>query len=222
MDANAPNTFSVFRVIGSVGAIGLIVATIFLGGAPGIFFDVPSALLVGGLTCAMLIGLYGLEVSHFASDAFRAFFLQKVPPNPRYAAIARSGSRFALSAGAIGSLIGMIQMLTTLDDPSKIGGGMAIALLTALYGILLSEIVFGFLENAYTGPSGEGNHVTSHSPHRLGIPVAVIGLILTMFLVLLIAFSVIDAEKLRQGRESGVAQAMQSNPPTAPATPELP
>ena len=35
--------------------------------------------------------------------------------------------------GMIGTLIGLVQMLGTLDDPSKIGGGMATALLTTLY-----------------------------------------------------------------------------------------
>ncbi len=33
-------------------------------------------------------------------------------------------------------------MLATLDDPSMIGAGMAVALLTTLYGALLSNLVF--------------------------------------------------------------------------------
>jgi chemotaxis protein MotA len=43
--------------------------------------------------------------------------------------------------GMIGTLIGLVQMLRTLDDPSKIGGGMAIALLTTLYGALAANLV---------------------------------------------------------------------------------
>lgn len=42
--------------------------------------------------------------------------------------------------GMIGTLIGLVQMLRTLDDPSKIGGGMATALLTTLYGALMSNL----------------------------------------------------------------------------------
>ncbi|MEZ6064740.1 MAG: MotA/TolQ/ExbB proton channel family protein [Planctomycetaceae bacterium] len=42
--------------------------------------------------------------------------------------------------GMIGTLIGLIQMLRTLDDPSKIGGGMAVALLTTLYGALIANL----------------------------------------------------------------------------------
>ncbi len=42
--------------------------------------------------------------------------------------------------GMIGTLIGLVQMLRTLDDPSKIGGGMATALLTTLYGAVLANL----------------------------------------------------------------------------------
>jgi len=44
--------------------------------------------------------------------------------------------------GMIGTLIGLIQMLKNLDDPSKIGPGMAVALLTTFYGALLANLVF--------------------------------------------------------------------------------
>ncbi|MEM6469467.1 MAG: motility protein A [Planctomycetota bacterium] len=43
--------------------------------------------------------------------------------------------------GMIGTLIGLVQMLRSLDDPSKIGGGMATALLTTLYGALVANVV---------------------------------------------------------------------------------
>jgi chemotaxis protein MotA len=44
--------------------------------------------------------------------------------------------------GMIGTLIGLVQMLRTLDDPSKIGAGMATALITTFYGALLANLVF--------------------------------------------------------------------------------
>jgi len=43
--------------------------------------------------------------------------------------------------GMIGTLIGLVQMLRTLDDPSSIGPSMAVALLTTLYGSLIANIV---------------------------------------------------------------------------------
>ena len=42
--------------------------------------------------------------------------------------------------GMVGTLIGLVQMLRTLDDPSQIGGGMATALLTTLYGALVANL----------------------------------------------------------------------------------
>ncbi len=50
--------------------------------------------------------------------------------------------KFAPAFGMIGTLIGLVQMLATLDDPSTIGPKMAVALLTTLYGALLSNLVF--------------------------------------------------------------------------------
>ena len=41
----------------------------------------------------------------------------------------------------IGTLIGLVQMLATLDDPSSIGAGMAVALLTTLYGALIANLI---------------------------------------------------------------------------------
>ncbi len=49
---------------------------------------------------------------------------------------------FAPAFGMIGTLIGLIQMLAALDDPSKIGAGMATALVTTLYGSVAANIVF--------------------------------------------------------------------------------
>lgn len=43
--------------------------------------------------------------------------------------------------GMIGTLIGLIQMLTTLDDPSTIASAMGVALITSLYGSLLANVV---------------------------------------------------------------------------------
>ncbi len=43
--------------------------------------------------------------------------------------------------GMIGTLIGLVQMLRNLDDPSSIGPAMAVALLTTLYGALIANLV---------------------------------------------------------------------------------
>ena len=42
--------------------------------------------------------------------------------------------------GMFGTLVGLIQMLSSLDDPTKVGAGLAVALLTTLYGVLISYL----------------------------------------------------------------------------------
>ena len=49
--------------------------------------------------------------------------------------------KYAPAFGMIGTLIGLVVMLKNMDDPSAIGPGMAIALLTTLYGSLLANLV---------------------------------------------------------------------------------
>jgi len=44
--------------------------------------------------------------------------------------------------GMIGTLVGLVQMLQNMSDPSSIGPAMAVALLTTFYGAVLANIVF--------------------------------------------------------------------------------
>jgi len=44
--------------------------------------------------------------------------------------------------GMIGTLVGLVQMLGNMSDPSSIGPSMAIALLTTLYGAIVANLVF--------------------------------------------------------------------------------
>lgn len=48
---------------------------------------------------------------------------------------------FAPALGMIGTLIGLVQMLQNMDDPSSIGPAMAIALLTTFYGSVIANII---------------------------------------------------------------------------------
>jgi len=45
--------------------------------------------------------------------------------------------------GMIGTLVGLIIMLNNMEgDPSQIGGGLAVALMTTLYGVLMAQLFF--------------------------------------------------------------------------------
>ncbi len=49
--------------------------------------------------------------------------------------------KYAPAFGMIGTLVGLVIMLQNMDDPAKIGPGMAVALLTTLYGALTANLV---------------------------------------------------------------------------------
>jgi len=44
--------------------------------------------------------------------------------------------------GMVGTLIGLVQMLQNMSDPSSIGPAMAVALLTTFYGAVLANVIF--------------------------------------------------------------------------------
>ncbi len=49
---------------------------------------------------------------------------------------------FAPAVGMLGTIIGLVQMLMQMSDPSSIGAPMAVALLTTFYGTLLANLLF--------------------------------------------------------------------------------
>jgi chemotaxis protein MotA len=49
--------------------------------------------------------------------------------------------KFAPAFGMIGTLAGLIAMLANLDDPDAIGSGMALALITTMYGSIFANAV---------------------------------------------------------------------------------
>ncbi|MCG8358019.1 MAG: MotA/TolQ/ExbB proton channel family protein [Kiloniellales bacterium] len=65
----------------------------------------------------------------------------------RSAGILRRAGEVAPAMGLIGTLVGLVQMLGSLDDPSSIGPAMAVALLTTFYGAVLANMVFLPLAN---------------------------------------------------------------------------
>ena len=54
---------------------------------------------------------------------------------------------FAPAFGMIGTLIGLVQMLSDLSDPSSLGPSMATAILTTFYGALMANLIFLPLSN---------------------------------------------------------------------------
>lgn len=49
---------------------------------------------------------------------------------------------FSPAMGMLGTIIGLVQMLMQMKDPSSIGAPMAVALLTTFYGTLMANLIF--------------------------------------------------------------------------------
>ena len=48
---------------------------------------------------------------------------------------------YAPAMGMVGTLIGLVQMLQSMDDPASIGPAMAVALLTTFYGAVIANVI---------------------------------------------------------------------------------
>ena len=87
-----------------------------------------------------------LILNDFTSDEIRHNLQAKI--NTKQARMGTAShlfenmSKVCPAVGMIGTLIGLITMLSNLKDPSTIGGGMAIAMVTTLYGLMLGTIIY--------------------------------------------------------------------------------
>ncbi|MBL4645054.1 MAG: MotA/TolQ/ExbB proton channel family protein, partial [Rhizobiales bacterium] len=80
---------------------------------------------------------YDGEFIRDAMERERDLYLERLEEGQRvFKALGDSAPAF----GMIGTLVGLVQMLATMDDPATIGPSMAIAL-TTLYGALIANVV---------------------------------------------------------------------------------
>ncbi len=91
---------------------------------------------------------FGLQmaVDGIEEDAIADLMRQKTKED---LSLRQFGAKFFMTAGSycpafgmLGTLIGLIQMLQNLSDPSQIGAGMAVALITTFYGALFANLIF--------------------------------------------------------------------------------
>ncbi|MBU6235540.1 MAG: MotA/TolQ/ExbB proton channel family protein [Alphaproteobacteria bacterium] len=83
------------------------------------------------------------EISRILTQDIEAL----IDRHKRTASIARRAAEVAPAMGLVGTLVGLVQMLNQLDDPSTIGPSMAIALLTTFYGAIMSTVFLMPLAN---------------------------------------------------------------------------
>lgn len=108
------------RLIGILFLVLSIIAAILFGSPLTIFIDPPSILLVfGTITGAVICRHSWREFAIFGQDVSKTIF------------------NSSILGGITGFLIGTIQMLQNMSDPSTIGPGMAVALLTLFYSLMI-------------------------------------------------------------------------------------
>jgi chemotaxis protein MotA len=83
-------------------------------------------------------GLPAEEVARILDGELR----ETMRRHQRAAGVLRRAGEVAPAMGLIGTLVGLVQMLGNLEDPSSIGPAMAVALLTTFYGAILANMVF--------------------------------------------------------------------------------
>ena len=69
-------------------------------------------------------------------------------------AILDTAAAYAPAFGMIGTLIGLINMLTSLDDMSTLGPNMSVALVTTFYGTMLANLLFNPLSKRLKAVGG--------------------------------------------------------------------
>ncbi|GAB3065445.1 flagellar motor protein MotP [Virgibacillus ainsalahensis] len=69
--------------------------------------------------------------------------------------LVEKAAEYAPAWGMIGTLVGLVLMLNTLNDPETLGPSMAVALLTTLYGTVLANLVFSPMASKLEGKTEE-------------------------------------------------------------------
>ncbi|MDD4735281.1 MAG: MotA/TolQ/ExbB proton channel family protein [Kiritimatiellae bacterium] len=183
--------FSIAHLSGNTGAAMLMVLAIVMGGGAG-FINIPSMMIVFAVAFFMMFACYGGEYMRFLGASFAILAFRPVHPNKRYAEMARYAARFMIAGGVAGTLIGFIQMLRNMTDPSAIGSGMAVALITILYAVLAAEFWCLFAYKVFSGNERESNPDTGEKPlslYPVGLAVGVALWSILLFMIVLLMFS---------------------------------
>ncbi len=123
-----------------VGILGFVLLLWWaMGGKSDVatFADAGTLAVVGLGTLALLIASFGPDG---IQSAFMAFSRRKLTPErtAQAAAFFRLAAVYALACGFLAALIGMVIILTNMDDPSALGPALAMVLLGQIYGAVLA------------------------------------------------------------------------------------
>ena len=78
------------------------------------------------------------EIREFGENSIEETYFRRLTGSNILSTMSATAPAF----GMIGTLIGLIAMFGKMDDPSNIGAGLAVALITTLYGVLFARFLF--------------------------------------------------------------------------------
>lgn len=137
VDPGSPWARWLFHVAG----IALILGGITMNGSIFHFIDSSSILVVlggGTLLCLAHQGWGHLKVAWAAAKEGSALSPLEAQAHQRVLGTARN---LILASGGLAQLIGLVTMFRHMDDPSRIGPAMAMALLSFFYALILAELI---------------------------------------------------------------------------------
>ena len=92
-------------------------------------------------------GWISLIINNYTSNEIRHNLQNKIDAKQNKLSLSQNFfenmSKLSPGVGMIGTLMGLIEMMANLKDPSQIGSGMALAMITTFYGLLLGTVVYG-------------------------------------------------------------------------------
>ena len=155
------------------------------------FIDVNSMILVLGIMVGGLWMCYGPKA---VVSTFRHTLLTSKTPTQTHLrqtiAMLSSAYQLVWAAGLSGTLLGMVIMLSNLDDPAAIGPGMAVSLLTVMYGLILGEFIIGPIRQviiSQVSTTADTDPAIATTPRSmLPFGVAIVLALILMFFVLIV------------------------------------
>jgi len=88
------------------------------------------SLAVDGTDPKLLRETMEIELDHFDHEGAQE------------AKVFETAGGFAPTVGIIGAVLGLIHVMENLSDPSKLGGGIAVAFVATVYGVSIANLVF--------------------------------------------------------------------------------
>ena len=119
----------------------LMIFVMIVSGCFACFFDIPSLLLIVLAALFMLLSTYSFrDIGTYFSIGISRKDTDTVTLE-KGILFFKTMQKYLIIMGVVGAMMGLIAMLATLDDPDRIGKGLALCLITVLYAVFFNIAV---------------------------------------------------------------------------------